>query len=158
MKKRTLPGEVLYSFMRVKNKRTGEDRLDIINNNPARGVERRTITKSRDPHSSLASRSLSRPARLLLVAKTNAEAREELIQELVYAVERIAKFEGWKIKLNARAVAEIALDPFINIELLSQAKKAHMCNVKPPSYIECWQPKVDTVQTWIKRWSSELSK
>ena len=137
MKKRTLPGEVLYSFMRVKNKQTGKDRLDIINNNPARGTERRTLTAGREPHSSAASQTISEPAKLLRSAiRGNAEALELLEKILGRMILEHASFKDWKIETDGADLAKIALDDYVSDESYGTNERAKICGVKPPNYLK----------------------
>lgn len=152
MRKRTLPGEVNYSFYRDK------EGLQIVNNNPARGTENRHHTESKDPHSSLASKSLSTPALMLRRARQDdIKAYEWLIDHMTPMILSLSKVQGWKIKTTGKDIARCALAKYIQIEGDKQINKADICGVKPPAYSECWKPKVNEVEIWVKGWDRELS-
>lgn len=152
MRKRTLPGEVNYSSYRDKKG------LHIVNNNPARGTESRHITKSKDPHSSLANQSLSEQAKALKQARgDNAEAYEWLLQELVININAMAKNDNWKIQFDPLLVAQHVLDPYIGKEVSKrEAAKKFKRDLK--SYRTAWEPKLITIEKWVKAWNAELNR
>ena len=151
MKKRTLNNEKLYSY------RYGRRGLEIINNNPAHGVERRQVTEGKSPDSSLASRSLSRPAQLLRASlRDDEQAYEDLLTHITECVERVAVAEGWKIKAMPRAMAVIGVDSVLNEKPMSQAERARMCEVEAPNYIKSWKHRIDIIERWVKGWRREF--
>jgi len=141
----------LYSTYRDK------EGLHIVPRSPARGVEKRTQTKSQIPYSS--TNSLSENAKLLKAAMrgdTEAETRiESIIGQMVALT---AKAQNWGLKGDLRGLAVIALRPYIYREELSQEKAALECSVSRRAYRQNWsQDKLDEVRSMVKKIHSELN-
>lgn len=152
MKKKTLNNELLYSYYR------DDDGLQIVANNPARGTERRHLTRGREPHSSAASRTVSEPAKLLKKAiKGDAGALELLESVLGKMILAHANFKDWKIETDGVDLAKIALDDYVSDEVYGTNERAKICGVKPPNYLKSWEAKVYYVQREIiRKWMAEL--
>ena len=137
--------------------RRTKEGLVITGNMVARGTETRNHQTSKEPFSSLASRSLSEYAKAILRARNDdAEALEWLILKIANRIDVLAKSEGWKIKYDPAVIATIALSPYVTAPITKRAA-AVMCNVDLKSFRLSWEPKLITVENWIKSYNAEIN-
>lgn len=132
---------------------------ELVSLNPARATETRPQLNSKDPFSSLASRSLSEPAKALKAARDHddKESLEWLMNHVAKLVIAHAKTENWKIEYTPIVIAHIAVYPYIG-KAISDNKAAAMVGRDPKSYKESWYAKIITVEKWVKGWNEECNR
>ena len=134
-----------------------DEGLQIVPRQPARGVEKRTQTKSNPPKHS--NQSLSNNAKLLRDAmRGDIEAETRITNIIGQMVALTAKAQNWGLKGDLRGLAVIALRPYIYKEELTQEKAAKECNVQRGTYRRNWSTnKLDEVRSMVKKIHSELN-
>lgn len=132
----------------------------------ARGVEtRRHKIRSKPPHSSLASQSISTQGHWMAeTLNGDGRSQEKLTQWLEALIREHAAANGWPLKGRARAVAVISLDKFINDPdcQMTDAQCAAMMGMKQRNYYKTWKRRIEDdkgdVIRWIRSWYLESLK
>jgi len=117
---------------------------------PARGVERRTMTDSKDPYSPLANRSLSQPAKWLREAMRGNESAENALKTFLgVQIEGTAKVANWGLKGNIKGLAAIAIHPYIYRCYMTQQDSADKCGISRRTYARSWEKSLG--DKWMKK-------
>lgn len=130
----------------------------------ARGTEtRRHKVKSRAPHSSLASKSISTQGHWMREAMQGNEASlAKLTNWLAALVQEHGKAMGWPLNGRHDAVAQIVLGLYIDDpeDALSGKECARKLGVSPASYSKDWRPRIERSECmqWVKVWYMEALK
>ena len=123
----------------------------------ATGSASRNHKHTRDPHSSLASRSRTPQADALLDALDHDfKAEQWLLRAMCDHVIRIAKQEHWLInKKRCRGLAEIVLHPYLYGYALSLSAAGSKLGVTKDAYRHKWSKMAKKLDHIPKRWAHE---
>lgn len=114
----------------------------------------------RAPHTSLASRSMSRPALLLRDARCgDMDAEAELLAHLVTQIENYAKHEKWRLDANKFiGFGRVVLKAYVTGGTQSTGEAAKIVGVSQAAYFKNWQPKIFTASRCVRQWESEIRR
>lgn len=128
---------------------------------------RRHLIHSREPHTSLASRSLSEPAKLLIRARQgDIDCHVRLIRHCADIFVNHALKNGWQAtRERAEGVCELAAEPFVfgtscdesdeDEKALSDAESARRLGISHNVFKNKWKTRVLIARQWVELWYRE---
>ena len=139
----------------------GKEGLQIVPRSPAIGKEKRFITGSKSPDSSLASKRISRNAKLLRSAKRGDEDNYlELLRSLTNNIQLYALQNRWHVdsygaRAESLAIAALSAYMFNGGVRESDAKTARIMCITKSTYQKSWKARLEIIMSWVKSWSEE---
>ena len=134
--------------------------LQFEDGQTARGKESKKHKCTRDPHTSLASRAISRPARLLKQCagvKGCPLAYVDLTKHLAEQIDNHAAANRWRVGTRSFQLATIALNPYVFGKELTGDEAAKLMQISKRAYYSHWVPKLPAIRVWIKHWAHEVN-
>lgn len=125
----------------------------------ARGKESKKHKCTRDPHTSLASKAVSRPAHLLRKCAGGDGcplSYVELTRHLAEQIDNHANVNRWRVGARSFDLATIALNPYVYGKELTGDEAAKLMQISKRAYYSHWVPKVTGIRVWIKHWVNEV--